>query len=232
MGGVEGEPLTGGRDGMAGTSSSDTPLVCLLDRAREGDDGALEHLLRALYLRIRLYSERWCRADADGYDRAQDMTQETLLRVATNLHQCTARTDAELVGWSLTAARNLGVDRRRAERQEQLRLMLLITPAGSDVPGGSSGLSPQLRQLALRAYGAEPVRVQELLWHRLVESCTWAEVGESLATTEGGAKRTYQRACARLRRRIDRLVQELPPSTRVPTLAEVDTLASGPPPRA
>lgn len=217
---------------MAGTSSSDTPLVCLLDRAREGDDGALEHLLRALYLRIRLYSERWCRFDADGYDRAQDMTQETLLRVATHLHQCTARTDAELVGWSLTTARNLGVDCRRAERQERLRLMLLLTPAGADVPSGSSGPSSQLRQLALRAYGAEPARVQELLWHRLVESCTWAQVAETLTMTEGGAKRTYQRACARLRRRINGLLQELPASTRVTTLADVDALTSDPPPRA
>ena len=191
-------------------------LAGLAREARRGDTTALGRLLEELYPRVRLFYRRWLVAHADRDETVQDLAQEALIRIAERVATCRAEADGQVVEWAFVVARRVGVDHLRAGRAAWR------TGRGRMDPGSAPATEPCEPSDALRlagdlvaaAYTAEPERVQDVLWLRLVERCTWEEVGVSVGSSAAGAKRIFQRAQQRLRAATLHAVQALPPCER------------------
>lgn len=191
-------------------------LIGLVQRAARGDNTALGLLLEELYPRVRLFYRRWLFAYADRDETVQDLAQETLIRIAERISMCRAEADGQVVEWAFAVARRVGVDHLRATRAALPTGRGRVGPDAAEGPDGGEP-SDALRlagELVAVAYTAESERVQDVLWLRLVERCTWDEVGASVGSSSAGAKRIFQRAQQRLRGATLRAVESLPPAER------------------
>jgi DNA-directed RNA polymerase specialized sigma24 family protein len=165
-------------------------------------------VFRFLAARVRSYP------DAD--DLAWDLVQETLIRVLRHAGRCTFDSDARVVAWALAVARSVLLDhlrRRRApvdggEAAGLLDSLAVETWVVAE-RGGGPGTGVVLRVVD-EAWAALPAATAELIRLRVELRATWKEVGGVLGTTESGAKRRFQRACARLRGDILRRLDALP----------------------
>lgn len=201
---------------MAGTTP-DT-LIRLLHAAQRGDRTALEALLTRIHPAIIGYARRRLHGVREPEEVAQDLAQEVLIRVAEQITTCRATSEAQMHGWYLTITRHLIIDFLRAPsvRREQTDDVEACEAAAvmrvlqdQDGPGWTL-------EMGLLARAQEQLRpdTQSLLYHRLVESAGWEELGELCGSTPGGAKRRFQRATARLRKEIETQVGHLPPDQR------------------
>jgi RNA polymerase sigma factor (sigma-70 family) len=200
---------------VAGSRGVDA-LVGLTQRAARGDSGALGLLLEALYPRVRLFYRRWIYERADHDETAQDLTQEALIRIAERVGTCRAEADGQVVEWAFAVARRVGVDHLRALRAEWPGRRARVQPDALPAPDAtyaSEGLR-LVSELVAAAYSREPRRVQDVLWLRLAELCTWEEVGAAVGSSAAGAKRIFQRAQRRLRRASLAAAESLPPCER------------------
>lgn len=200
-------------------SGQPTTLIDLVRRSREGDERALEQLLAALHVHAVRYLEGWLHQSREWRELARDLAQDTLIRAARGLGTFRGTTDGEVVAWCIVIARNAGMDRLRAERDERTAENVrdeidpwAVGQWGRYAEGedASVGLRVLVRLLG-EVHGEEPEESQELLWRRLVQHDTWQQAGQALGVTEAGAKRRYQRAQERLRIAVLRKVVHLPP---------------------
>ena len=187
-------------------------LLERVDRVRRHQDNrALDRVLSALRPEIFAYLRRRLRSRPSTRSVAEELTQETLVRIAESIHRCRARSEFEFRAWVHTIARRLAIDwyRRRQEELDRREW------ADADDPGlhGQVAQAPSvgegvdvvglvLRQLLFDAYGSLSPETQEAVWRRLQLGETWAEVGRAIGTTEGGAKRRWQRAVTRMRKEV------------------------------
>jgi len=142
---------------------------------------------------------------------AEELTQETLVRIAASIDRCRARSEPEFRAWVHTIARRLVIDwyRRRQEEIDR-RLWAAAWEATlhgqvEEAPAADEAVDVVglvLRQLLAEAYGSLSPETQEAIWRRLQLGETWAEVGRAIGTTEGGAKRRWQRAVVRMRKEM------------------------------
>ena len=92
---------------MESRSPAATDLTPLVERARAGDDHALDALLVAIEPVVQRFGRRLCRQDDD----ADDVKQDTLLALAQHLGDFEAR--SSLTSWVFALARSACVRRRR-----------------------------------------------------------------------------------------------------------------------
>lgn len=187
-------------------ASNGTELRRLLewrDRAVQGDDAALEALIKALHEPVqRFLAGRLTGSYAAAF--VQDAMQETFIRVCNSLQTCTADNLGQLVRWVLTVARNCAMDTLRTnEIWSALRNDPFIMERAREADIRND-VDAFLQKRLMSAYGELPAGTQQLLWEHLVCGASWAEVALSLGTTPTAAKRRFQRAQARLRRTLDR----------------------------
>lgn len=190
---------------------SDNRLVTLVGQATEGSDAALERLLTRMHVYVLRYFRRWLYRRTGVEETAEDLTQETLIRIAGALGDFRGTTDGEVLVWCRTVALNIGTDYLRAMRDEWDAAALheeiaavhpeLDGPWNDDEIGGSEGLRVLLRLLQ-NAQDDEVEATQTLLWHRLVQGDTWEDTGGTLDIAHTAAKRRYQRAQQRLRKAV------------------------------
>jgi RNA polymerase sigma factor (sigma-70 family) len=204
---------------------SSTTLVLLRDHAVAGDGRALNALLEEVCIPIeRFLRRRLTSPQASNY--VGDVAQETLIRIARSINTCRAQTDRQLMAWVLTIARHVSIDMLRSN------MMWYSFSAPDHVEcedtRADSGPDPRppradrLLRFALRtAQESLPDETQELLWHRLVLGCEWAEVATEMGTTEAGAKRRYQRAQSRLRKELSQRIYSMPARTRALVLTRL-----------
>lgn len=208
---------------MAGGDAEQETLYELFRRARDGDEEALDRLLQRV--RPTLLREIRSRVQSSTSTNAvaEELTQKSLVRVAKGLSGCRAQTGTQLRAWCRTIARRIVIDhyRRRSEEQERR-----VGGALDDIPwhvkgddgprGAPEGPTVASRDVD-RALGRLLMEVQEVLTpgtqvvvvRRLLYGDTWQEAGEFAGTTEGGAKRRFQRATTRLRQELlDRIREE------------------------
>lgn len=191
-------------------------LLEWVDQVRQnGDEKALDRLLAALrpgivaYLRSRVGS--WPSASSV----AEEIAQETLLRIAGSIDACRARSESEFRAWVRTIARRRAIDWHRRREEEFGRRVSAPTEAFASkdwVPEPSfdrdAGVAESvLWRFLAEAYEGLSPETQEAVWRRLQLGETWAEVGKAIGTTEGGAKRRWQRALARMRWEVARRVE-------------------------
>jgi len=195
-------------------------LLEWLDRARRRDDDgdALNRLLATLRPEILAYLRSRLRSHPSARSVAEEIAQETLLRMAESIDTCRARSEPEFRAWVRTIARRQAIDwyRHREEEFERRVRSFAGDPATQvgmeQVPGRDEGtgiVGLVLWRFLAEAYEGLSPETQEAVWRRLVLGETWAEVGAVIGTTEGGAKRRWQRAVVRMRKEVTRRVRAI-----------------------
>lgn len=178
----------------------DTELVQL----RQGDPDALAAVLARYQNRLYRYLLRLVRQPAT----ADDLFQQTWLRVAQNIGRCDPRLSFE--AWLFALARNLAIDHLRR-----------ITPQSLDEPL-PSGESPAARlpaagpdafdRLLARERGERlavalaelPVAYREVLTLRFEEEMKLEEIAEVQGTPLSTVKTRLRRGLEALRRRLEK----------------------------
>jgi RNA polymerase sigma factor (sigma-70 family) len=172
-------------------------LLALRARALDGDADAADRLFGALERPVRKTMAYRLGARAELQAWCDDLVQDTLLQLWTALAECRAQDDAHLVAWARAAAKNRARSWLRRELPRCLHRAPVEPDRLEDKPHEGRCWPALHREVNALAPGA-----QEVLFRRLVTREEWCEVAEALHTTPGGARRRYERAIGRLRRRI------------------------------
>lgn len=201
-------------------------LVELAKAAQDGCEQALERLLAQVHVHV----VRSCRVWLTGAGAAvaDEVAQETLVRIAARIDECRADADAMLLAWCRAIARNAAIDCLREHKAEwEVRTLtggVALDVSGDAAPENTAAVRTLLDALD-EVLESESGPAQTLLWLRLVQRDTWAEAGETLGITAGAAKRRFQRTMVRLRKAVSRTLALRPPREREQALR---WLARGP----
>lgn len=176
----------------------------LLEQAREGDEAALEELLRLLQPQLYRFSMKMCRHTED----AEDVLQDSMLTLARSFKDF--RGASSLSTWLYTIARSLCIKKRRKSkfapaREESLDNLnpKLRNTLASDSPSPESEaeLSQTWRQVQAGIQRLEP-DFREVLVLRDVEGLTAKEVAEVTDISVSAVKSRLHRARAELRQNL------------------------------
>jgi RNA polymerase sigma-70 factor (ECF subfamily) len=190
-------------------------LLRHLGAAQRGEPTARETLLGELHLPVLRYLRRKASDEPDAPDVAEDVAQETLIRVAIHLADCRAESDTELLSWTLTIARNAWMDYRRSRRAGFFRLRPSdeVSVARNE-PTPRSWADRILGRLLRASLSTLPDETVRILRLHGAEDASWAEVAAALGIPPTAAKRRFQRALVRVRRELLRRIEALPPAQR------------------
>lgn len=177
---------------MKHTEDSPTPMERLASLARAGDAGALEELLclsrpGLMRLASSLVRDR---------DAAQDIVQETLLRLHLNIAQLLE--PAAFWTWAQTILRREAFDHFKTEKRYQHDSVECHETAGGSEPDESVGsqLMQQEMDFYLRRLRKEDLNLLGLFYWREFEV---GEIAETLGIAVGAVKVRLFRARNRLR---------------------------------
>ena len=173
--------------------------VELLDRARQGDQAALDRLFARYAAPLRRWASgrlpRWARDLGD----TDDLVQEALLQTFRRIDQFDARGTGALYGYLRQAVLNRIRDelRRKARRPD---------PTGLDGVDPAAGVSPleeaigrEMAERYDRALTRLSAQEQELIIARVEMDCSYEDLAESLGKpTADAARKAAKRALVRL----------------------------------
>ncbi|MCA8937799.1 MAG: sigma-70 family RNA polymerase sigma factor, partial [Planctomycetes bacterium] len=145
-------------------------------------------------------------------EAAEDIFQETFLRVIKNAHTYTPR--AKFTTWCLQIARNLTLDYFKRESLRQ-HVSIDASPAGDDrsIAGLLQGLDPQSHEIlqsrelidVVREGVAElPENQRQALVLRMYEDLPYADIADVLGSPEGTVKYWVHEAINSLTRFLER----------------------------
>ncbi len=175
--------------------AADRDLVRLV---LEGDDRAFEYLFNryrdAIY---RLFVQR-----LRGTDGADDLLQETFVKVYINLHRYnTAYTFGQ---WVYTIARNTFIDFVRKRQDDQSIDERFTVPVSSAPTPEESVINLQQRTQIEHYLGRMPERYRKLIEMRFFEEYSYEEIAAKLSLPLGTVKTQIHRA----REQMCRLITE------------------------
>jgi RNA polymerase sigma-70 factor, ECF subfamily len=160
------------------------PPQKVVRKAAEGEERALEVLIRSYYGPIQGYLERVVGDVAD----AQDLTQEVFLRMARGLPAFEGR--AKFTTWLFQIAKNLGIDflrKREIERVSSYQASMEARPGTT----GEHGVEES--ELLWASIGSLDVDLRSALVLRDVYGFTYKEIAEIVGATLATVKwRIYQ----------------------------------------
>lgn len=185
-------------------------LLDTLHRAQAGNPEARETLLATLHVAVRDYVAGHTHRMPDGADVADDVAQETLIRILTRLHTCRASSDRQVLAWALAVARTRLIDHVRRIRPRGERMDDLSDVPAPAKPDASKSDSTDLAGAVRKVVRGLPRETRTLLELRVEHGETWPAIAHALRTTAAGAKRRFQRAQERLRRELQDGVEGLP----------------------
>lgn len=171
-------------------------------RLRRGDSDAFDALLARYQNRLYRYLVRLTANPA----LAEDLFQETWLKVITRIHRYDERRPFE--PWLFSVARNLAIDHLRKASPESLDEPLeggetRIAGLGAGEPGALEHLLDRERRGLLETRLAElPALYREALSLRFEEEMTFEEIAEVLSAPVSTVKSRVQRALSTLRKRL------------------------------
>jgi RNA polymerase sigma-70 factor (ECF subfamily) len=171
-------------------------------RLRRGEADAFDVLLARYQNRLYRYLVRFT-ADRAA---AQDLFQETWLKVITRIHRYDERRPFE--PWLFSVARNLAVDHLRKASPQSLDEPSesgesKAAQLGAGEPGSLERLLERERRSRLeRSLDELPALYREALTLRFEEEMTFEEIAEVLAAPISTVKSRVQRALAMLRRKM------------------------------
>jgi RNA polymerase sigma-70 factor (ECF subfamily) len=170
----------------------------LIDRARRGDVGAYEELVR----RYRDVALRTAVVVARGLDDAEDAAQEAFVKAYAALGRF--RTGAPFRPWLLRIVANEARNRRRAAGR---RVGLVLRAIAGDRPSGSDAapspeaavLDHERRRDLVAAVNRLRDEDREVIGARYFLDLSEAEMAETLGIPRGTVKSRLSRAMGRLR---------------------------------
>jgi RNA polymerase sigma-70 factor (ECF subfamily) len=171
-------------------------------RLRRGDPDAFDALLARYQNRLYRYLVRLTANPAV----AEDLFQETWLKVITRIHRYDERRPFE--PWLFSVARNLAIDHLRKASPESLDEPsesgeTRIARLGADEPGSLERLLERERRgLLERKLEELPALYREALSLRFEEEMTFEEIAEVLSAPVSTVKSRVQRALSTLRKRM------------------------------
>ena len=171
-------------------------------RLRRGDPDAFDALLARYQNRLYRYLLRLTADPA----AAQDLFQDTWLKVITRIHRYDERRPFE--PWLFTVARNLALDHLRKASPASLDEPSesgepRVARLGAEGPGSLERLLERERRTELERRLEElPALYREALTLRFEEEMTFEELAEVLSAPVSTVKSRVQRALAALRRRM------------------------------
>ena len=176
------------------------PLRALFDRARNGDDRALQELCTAM--RPRLYRTAW--AILRDADDADDIAQEALVRAVTRRFLFLGR--GSVGGWMTRIATNLAKNRIRDGRRRR-EIMETALPDEKSARGAqaSAPQSPdavasehETRTRLLKAVQLLPERQRDVVRLHVIGQLDFGDVAAALGMTEANARVTFSHAKKKL----------------------------------
>jgi RNA polymerase sigma-70 factor (ECF subfamily) len=193
------------------TEAPDTdPWRALFDRARGGDDAALEEL--CTLARPRLYRAAF--ALLKDPDEADDIAQEALVRAVTKRFLFLGK--GSVGGWMSRIAVNLAKNRLR-DRGRRREILDQATEGELSAQGSAPKAGPrqdealeedeERARTRVRVQGALAEltpRQREVAELRLLGELPFADIGASLGITEANARVTFSQA----RKRLAKLLEE------------------------
>jgi RNA polymerase sigma factor (sigma-70 family) len=207
-------------DACSPTQGALYALLVEAKRFGESADVALEDLLTDLCEPVRRFAVFRLRYHEDPGDMAEDVVQETLIRVAKAIRTCNAASDAQILAWVRTIARNAMTDMYRSPTTGMAAKLMAqdyhdeMKESANDwqnlaaVP--SSPARAYLLALVMAVYDDATEATCELFWLRLIAGLEWGEIAVKFGTTTAGAKRRFQRAQSALQREVVSHVAALP----------------------
>lgn len=188
------------------TAADEPEVQRLVGAAREGDRRAARQLY-SLHVRQVFRAVRpLCQGEAE----AEDVVQETFVKVLSSLGRYRQHGATRFVSWVLTIAMNIARKGLRHHRREVAvdghALDAREVPCGSLDPAGEA-LDLQLRKRALLAALAElPLRQRQVVTLRYGAGLSAAEVGRVAGLAEANVRKICQRQRASLLDRIQHLL--------------------------
>ncbi|MGB0591102.1 MAG: sigma-70 family RNA polymerase sigma factor [Myxococcota bacterium] len=173
----------------------------LLERARSGDEAALEQLLRAVQPQLYRFSMKMCRHTED----AEDVLQDSLMTLARSFQDF--RGASSLSTWLFTIARSFCIKKRRKsafapEREESLEQLSMAEQAQLR----SRALDPHEEAESAEIWRQVQAGIQrialtyrEVLVLRDIEGLAAKEVAEVVGISVSAVKSRLHRARAELR---------------------------------
>ena len=161
----------------------------LVEQALGGDRPAWD----ALYLRHRKGLHAYLRRFASDDGAAEDLVQETFLRVMR--YAASFDSHRSFRGWLFSIARNVGLASRHGPSMEALEDVILTAP---DHPGREYRMHEALSALEA-ALQELPEADREVLVLGKIQGRSYREIGRKLGITEGAVKVRVFRALQRLR---------------------------------
>lgn len=160
------------------------PSPNVVRRAAEGEERALEVLVRMFHHPIQSYLERIVGDVSD----AQDLTQEAFMRMARGLPNFAGK--AKFSTWLFQIAKNLGIDHMRRHEVERVPLHRVSEEA---ISAGVSEYGVEESQLLWACIADLDVDLRSALILRDVHGFSYREIGEIVGSTLSTVKwRIYQ----------------------------------------
>jgi RNA polymerase sigma-70 factor (ECF subfamily) len=180
--------------------AEDAALRALFDKARDGDDGALQSL--CTQMRPRLF--RVAFAVVRDRDEADDVAQEALVRAVTRRFLFLGT--GSVAGWMTRIALNLAKNRRRdgkrrteiVEQASQSDLVARGAMAHANPRPDDAVTEASERARLLGAMNALPPRQREVMQLRAVAGLDFAAVGSALGISEANARVSFSLAKKKL----------------------------------
>ena len=172
----------------------------LIRRAKEGDEEAVEALIRAHQDALYAFILRMCGRP----ETAEDIVQEALVRVLSNLHRFDNR--YRFSTWLFTIAKRLYMNLSQKLGPAYDTDMVEVSPVAGRGPGSQSARTEAMdnvRGLIDAALAALPPQQREimLLFHQ--QSWPIAEIADHLGMPQGTVKSHLHRGRNRMRRFIE-----------------------------
>jgi RNA polymerase sigma-70 factor, ECF subfamily len=152
----------------------------LVRRAAHGDGAAFDRLVRSCQPRLVRYL-RFLAADPAVAD---DLTQETLIRLHAHLGEF--RGESDFMTWLLRIARNVTYDAQRSERRRRNRERSAMVERQPSEPAAVREVAAAIESL--------PLQLREALLLVEIWGFAYAEAGEVLGVPEGTVKSRVHRA--------------------------------------
>lgn len=185
-------------------------LLRILERIRQDDETALAELIERSGPGLLRFALRMLNGDRGA---AEDLVQETFLRVWQARQRWAGETEAAASSFLFTIASRLCLNQRRrwARRPTEVTLVLSETedegvalPAAA-APSPEDQLAERRFQLALNGALAElPAQQRAALLLRACEGLRYQEIAEILDTSAGAVESLLVRARGRLKDRLSR----------------------------
>jgi RNA polymerase sigma-70 factor (ECF subfamily) len=191
--------------------------ISLVERARKGDQEALEQLLERIAPSIHRFGMRMCKNPVD----AEDVLQDTLLNVATHLGEFEGR--SSLSSWVFALTRSACSRRRRGlKNRAHADADAVPEPADSSPSPEERAAGSQLTKSLTEALDRLPEDYREVILLRDIEGLSANDAAAALGVSVDALKSRLHRARTALR---DALAPVLEPVKQPPGPGCPDILA-------